>query len=560
MKSLKQLLIKSLIVAFGVTFGLSVAQAQVWNGPGNIYSSAITPVGSVTASNLIVDCGGAAVTTSGGDSICTYTNVGADTFSVISGSGNVWYVVIAGGGGGGGSTSAQGGGAGGGAAGGYKESAGQTYDTAVTVAGSPYAIVVGDKGAGSLATSTNGANGGTSSFGAISADGGGGGASSVTNRAGSNGGSGGGAFGYQASPPIGNAAGGTATAGQGHDGGKGNSDNSTYTNSGAGGGSTTVGGAASSTNGGTGGDGTASSITGVSVTRAAGGGGGASGTGGTGGTGGGGNGGSNLANGTAATPNTGSGGGGAGNGFGVGKNGGDGATGTVIIRCTCTVKDQYFANVKLLLANENATNGSTSFLDQSSLAASVTRIGTAVWSNTQAPTGLTTTVSVPSGTSGISVADSSNYAITGDFTLEGYVWFNVNSATQFVFTKRNGGAGVNYIGIYTGSAGALYALITFDGSSWAVNSSIGSFTANTWVHYAFVRSGGVMKGYVNGVATGLGTNSSTVNKDSSAIKLGLNGDSTSGVNGGYMGPTRLTVGTARYTSNFAVPTPPFRTQ
>jgi hypothetical protein len=161
-------------------------------------------------------------------------------------------LVIAGGGGGG-FYSANG--SGGGGAGGYLEG------TKTLEVGTTYTVTIGAGGAGisTNVTANNGVN--TVAFGAT-ANGGGGGAGATEPAAGRNGGSGGGAGANSSTA-------GTATQGNSGDlTGFGNNGGTTIGLSGAGGGG---GGAGSAGSGATAGSGKASSITGSSITRAAGG-------------------------------------------------------------------------------------------------------------------------------------------------------------------------------------------------------------------------------------------------------------------------------------------------
>ena len=231
-----------------------------------------------------------------------------------SASGTVEYLVIGGGGGGGAYIG------GGGGAGGYRTA------TGFPVTAQAYTITVGAQGNGGVTTSTQGTNGGLSTFSSITSTGGGAGgywtgaAWTVGNAGGSGGGGG---------KP--NLAGGAGTGGQGSNGGSGGGDGGTSAG-GGGGGSSAVGVNGVANDMGNGGAGTDSSITGVAVTRAGGGaGGGHNFVGnGVGGTGGGGTGKSttDAVVGVAGTTNTGSGGGGG----GVGYNGGAGGSGIVIIK------------------------------------------------------------------------------------------------------------------------------------------------------------------------------------------------------------------------------------
>jgi len=169
-------------------------------------------------------------------------------------------ILVVGGGGGGTGWEAGYGAGGGGGGGGYKEVLAQEV-----LAGS-YTITVGNGGSRAWGQGTvGGQSGGASSFGTlISVSGGGGGAGSEQTT-GKTGGSGGGGF-------MNGGIGGSAISGQGYPGGT-SSNPSNYRASG-GGGAGSAGGNATESSGGDGGNGKASSITGTSIYRSAGGAGG----------------------------------------------------------------------------------------------------------------------------------------------------------------------------------------------------------------------------------------------------------------------------------------------
>jgi len=130
---------------------------------GAFHRSRVTVLSALLAAGMTVVAGSAhaAVSATGGDAVYiyttngttyrahVYTNTSPTNLVVISGPGDVEYLIVAGGGGGGGNASG-GGGGGGGGAGGCRT--GTTYLTAGT-----YNIVVGSGGAGGVA----GANGTT---------------------------------------------------------------------------------------------------------------------------------------------------------------------------------------------------------------------------------------------------------------------------------------------------------------------------------------------------------------------------------------------------------------
>ena len=278
---------------------------------------------------LYVTATGGTITTSGDYKIHTFNSSGTFTVSCAGnsvGSNNVEYLIVAGGGGGG---------AGGGAnAGGGAGAGGYRTDTSVSVTAQAYPVTVGGGGAGNVYGSclTTASNSVALSITSARGGSGGNGDGHGARVNGQSGGSGGAASGVQTgggsggnsppvSPPQGNA-GGQGGQGLGLGGG-------------GGGGAGAVGANASCGAAGAGGNGSPSTINGSNVTRAGGGGGGgnsygpASGAGG--GSGGGGSGATSASAGSVGSTNTGGGGGG---GWGPPGpfDGGNGASGVVIIR------------------------------------------------------------------------------------------------------------------------------------------------------------------------------------------------------------------------------------
>ena len=270
-----------------------------------------------TSADLAVVSSRGTVTTSGSDTIITFTGNG--TFTPTSAF-NVQYLVVAGGGGGGA------GGAGGGGAGGFKTA------TGFAVTSQNYDITVGAGGAGGgISTNENGIKGSDSIFSTITSEGGGYGGGDTGAGDGGDGGSGGGG-----AKDAGNGNNkGLGTAGQGYDGGHGATTGG-YQGSGGGGGSSVIGNDGNANAGGNGGAGTANPISGstAGVSGYLGGGGGGSGSGGNG-SGGSGGGGAGTwtgnVTGVAGTVNTGSGGGGGGE-ITINNGGGAGGSGIVILK------------------------------------------------------------------------------------------------------------------------------------------------------------------------------------------------------------------------------------
>ena len=249
---------------------------------------------------------GGTITTVAGQRIHTFTTVGTTSITFLVPV-TAQVLVVAGGGGGGGNNGSANGGGGGGAGEYY-------YSASYSIAAGTYTVTVGAGGTGGVASTSDGTDGGASVFGSLSANGGGGGSTGSNQNPGRPGGSGGGC-GRTGNATTGGASVKTA-GGLGNKGG----DNTNGTQfSGAGGGGSASAGTDASASGTTpvaAGSGTASSISGASVTYASGGTGGArSGTYTPG----------------AGTPNQGDGGDGAPAGSGTGVNGAVGGSGIVII-------------------------------------------------------------------------------------------------------------------------------------------------------------------------------------------------------------------------------------
>ena len=259
----------------------------------------INAYGQLSTNTLNVDVAGLPT----GGTITTYSNYRVHTFTssgnFVSGVGFTLptdWLVVAGGGAGGWDVG------GGGGAGGYIYQASQS-----TAANTTYSIVVGSGGAptGAGGSAGNGTNSTAKGFTAI----GGGGAGNYDGGNGASGGCGGGASGYGRTTY-----GGSGTSGQGYAGGDGVASYANNGTGGGGGGAGSAGSPSANNNAGfaNGGNGVANSITGTSVTYAAGGKGG----------------GDNWSGTQSGAANTGNGGDGAGNP----NTGGTGGSGVVIVR------------------------------------------------------------------------------------------------------------------------------------------------------------------------------------------------------------------------------------
>jgi len=133
---------------------------------------------------------------------------------------------------------------------------------------------------------------------------------------------------------------------------------------------------------------------------------------------------------------------------------------------------------------------------------------------------------------------------TGDWTIEGWVYFN-SIPTQYIFDFR--------LGTNTNPALAIASdWVYISGNNQHIQSGV-TPSINTWYHFAIVKNSGTTTLYIDGSSIGtfsdslnyLGNSESTVGNYNAGGNYYLNG---------YLEDFRVTKGLARYTANFTPPT------
>jgi hypothetical protein len=219
--------------------------------------------------------------------------------------------------------------------------------------------------------------------------------------------------------------------------------------------------------------------------------------------------------------------------------------------------DPYWSDVVSLL-HMDGTNGSSTFTDQ---------LG-----NTYTPSAasLSTANSMFGGSAGqfggssyIKAAASSNWNLTGDFTIEGFVNFSVLSTTvssytptnQYIFDFGDNGTFLRYLGApYSGmpTGWTLYG----PGNAQILNYG-GSAVTNHWYYWVVQRKGTTVSLFLDGSPVATGTYSGTVGGTSSTLTFGdYGGGSTYGLQG-YLDEIRVTKGVARYSTGASAPASEF---
>lgn len=147
---------------------------------------------------------------------------------------------------------------------------------------------------------------------------------------------------------------------------------------------------------------------------------------------------------------------------------------------------------------------------------------------------------------------------TGDFTIEFWVYFNSGATTtRYLIDWRPSGTEGVYPTIYTDGSSLLRYYVS---SATRITGS--ALSATTWTHIAVARSGTSTRMFVNGTQVGSTyTDSNNYLGPASRPVIGTAGLSLgTGSFSGYMDDLRITVGYARYTTNFTPPSAAFPTQ
>jgi hypothetical protein len=216
--------------------------------------------------------------------------------------------------------------------------------------------------------------------------------------------------------------------------------------------------------------------------------------------------------------------------------------------------DPYAYNVQVLMHMDGADQG-TVFTDVKGNV--VTRVGTGITSTTQAKFGSTSYYN-DSASSRLSIANNPDFSIgSGDFTIEAWVYQNGDSWLKIVADKRVNTASYGEY-IFRVNSNEGIDLYINNNNSWVLCQS-GNFLVpnNTWSHIAFSRKGSIIRGFIDGVKVAEISTTVSATPDSNDILMGSSGSNSERLIG-YIDEFRLTVGSARYVSNFTPKNAPFQ--
>lgn len=219
--------------------------------------------------------------------------------------------------------------------------------------------------------------------------------------------------------------------------------------------------------------------------------------------------------------------------------------------------DPYFADVSLLLHCDGA-NGSTSFVDSSAYAHTVTASGSMIISGTNPKFGSGCALSQGSWSDHLTIANAAEFDLAaGDFTVEGWV--------NYAGVGASGGALIGRweIGPSTNADWLVY----FDTSrhvNFFANGSgspiVGPVTVpndGLYHHIAVTRQGNTFRLFLDGVLSSTATSSVTIqNTPSQVLRTNVWGDTVNSRLDGRWDEIRITKGVCRYTTSFT-PAGPF---
>ncbi|GER21447.1 LamG domain-containing protein [Variovorax boronicumulans] len=202
--------------------------------------------------------------------------------------------------------------------------------------------------------------------------------------------------------------------------------------------------------------------------------------------------------------------------------------------------DPDFASVTLLCHMDSAAGSALTDVKSHTL----TLAGGAAIDNTNKKYGAGS-VLFPNG-GRVSVGASSDWSMTGDFTIEAWANWNSSPAGSDIFNLPG-----DWV-VGRDSTGRLYLYHT----AFHIQSAASSVALNAWYHVALTRSGTTMTLWLNGTSVGTYTFAGTVGSNSVWYIGAFDGAGSESMQGN-IDDFRLTKGVARYTSAFTPPAAAF---
>ena len=216
--------------------------------------------------------------------------------------------------------------------------------------------------------------------------------------------------------------------------------------------------------------------------------------------------------------------------------------------------DPYGANVSLLL-HMDGSNNSTTFVDSSLAARTVTARGNAKISTSVFKYG-GASGAFDGATDAVTVADSSDFNFgTSPFTIEMWVYFNSLSKNIGLASHAALSGSNNSWNLAWFTNNTLSFRYSFTGSTATTRSASWTPSTSTWYHLALTRDvSGTLRVFVDGTQIYSVAITTSAFYDSTAdIVIGARYSAYEDSLNGYLDDVRITKGVARYTSAFTPP-------
>jgi hypothetical protein len=149
----------------------------------------------------------------------------------------------------------------------------------------------------------------------------------------------------------------------------------------------------------------------------------------------------------------------------------------------------------------------------------------------------------------LSVANTAALQLTGDFTIEFWVYISATSASNSVILSKWNVSSQGYIIFYDTSKRINFQTTAVPSLISSTTTPLASFN-----HIAAVRNGNVYTLYINGTSVGTSTSATTATDSGTALNIARNSDNLINFTNGYVSNIRIVKGTPVYTGNFTPPT------
>jgi hypothetical protein len=205
-----------------------------------------------------------------------------------------------------------------------------------------------------------------------------------------------------------------------------------------------------------------------------------------------------------------------------------------------------------VLLHFNGSDTSTTITDSSPFANSWSAAGNAQIDTAQSKFGSASLLCDGTGDY-VTAADDSDFSLgIGDFTVD--MWVRPAADDVDLYPAGQGPddvTGPNWAWWLLRNADNTVSGVVVTGSTATTVTSTSTVLAGSWAHIALVKASGVLKLFINGVQEGGNiAHARPVNDSTSALRVGSSGEYSSDRWNGWIDEFRLSVGVARWTSDF----------